>query len=290
MEAIKERVPSRHDTYLEQVEFVKRVSVTKAFSRYYTHNYIIGVSLGGTGLLEYRNTTLEGTGRDIYVLEPGEIWGCQAKDLAYQHFIIKPALLQRIAAEIDERERPLPHFRTKILDASLYTSLRDLHAQFTTPTSALQLWERLLHSLGYLLLTHTESQGATCRLGWERPAIKRVKTYLDEHYTEEVSLEDLARIANLSAFHLTRVFRQAVGLPPHAYQAQLRLDHARRLLAQGFSVSYVASETGFFDQAHFTHQFKRYLGITPGNYMKNTRLYRAAFIDTPGTQKNADTL
>jgi AraC-like DNA-binding protein len=290
MEAVKERIPTHHNTYLEQIEVVKAVSVTKSYNRYYTPDYIIGITQGGTGILEYRNTTLKGAGHDIYVLEPGEPWGCQTNNLTYQHFIIKPALLQRIAAEIDEREKPLPHFRTKILDASLYTSLRDLHTQFATPTSPLYLWERLLHSLGHLLLTHTESQGTTCRLGWERPAIKRVKTYLDEHYTEEIALEDLARVANLSAFHLTRVFRQAVGLPPHAYQAQLRLDHARRLLAQGFSVSYVASETGFFDQAHFTHQFKRYLGITPGNYMKNTRLYRAAFIDTPSTQKNADTL
>jgi AraC-like DNA-binding protein len=69
------------------------------------------------------------------------------------------------------------------------------------------------------------------------------------------------------------VFRQAVGLPPHAYQLQLRLSHARNLLAQGFPISYVAHETGFFDQTHFTKQFKRHVGVTPGTYRKTAKFY-----------------
>jgi AraC-like DNA-binding protein len=290
MEAVKERIKSRYDKYLEQIEFLRRVSVTKPYSRHYAHKYIIGISLAGAGRIEYRNTFIEGAGRSIYVLEPGETWGSQTKNLTYQHFYVEPALLQRIATEIHERERPLPHFRfPTIIDTSLYTTLHDLYTKFTSPTSPFQQWEMLFHAFGQLLLAHSENHGTPRHYGWERPAIKRVKAYLDEHYAEEISLEDLARIANLSAFHLTRVFRQAVGLPPHAYQAQIRLDHARRLLAQGFSVSYVASETGFFDQAHFTHQFKRALGVTPGNYMKTTRIYRYTYLN-PDTTTNHDEL
>jgi AraC-like DNA-binding protein len=75
----------------------------------------------------------------------------------------------------------------------------------------------------------------------------------------------------MSPFHLVRVFRQIVGLPPHAYQTQLRLTHARTLLAQGHSVGYVAQETGFFDQSHFAQQFKRHYFVTPGSYCKTAR-------------------
>jgi transcriptional regulator GlxA family with amidase domain len=62
-------------------------------------------------------------------------------------------------------------------------------------------------------------------------------------------------------------------MPPHAYQTQLRLSHARTLLAQGFEVGYVANETGFFDQSHFAQQFKRHFLVTPGSYRKTARFF-----------------
>jgi AraC-like DNA-binding protein len=105
----------------------------------------------------------------------------------------------------------------------------------------------------------------------EPPAIKCTKAYLEAHYAKEVTLQELANVANVSPFHLARVFRLAVGLPPHAYQIQLRIARARMLLAQGFEVSYVAHETGFFDQSHLTKQFKRHVGVTPGSYRKTAR-------------------
>jgi AraC-like DNA-binding protein len=276
MEVIKEYPESCYENiYLDQIELFKMTSVTASYSKHFIKKYVIGITISGARRVEYRNIVSEGVGGGIiYVLEPGETLICQAKNLTCQHLYVEPALLQRIAEELDEWGKPQPHFRLpRIIDTSLYAALHALYARFADPISHLQRKEMLFHALGRLLLSHSENRSTPRRMGWERPAIKRVKAYLDEHYAEEISLEDLARIANLSAFHLTRVFRQAIGLPPHAYQAQVRLDHARRLLSQGFSVSYVASETGFFDQAHFTHQFKRYVGVTPGTYMKTTRVY-----------------
>jgi AraC-like DNA-binding protein len=140
-----------------------------------------------------------------------------------------------------------------------------------SPASRLQQEETLLHLLVSLLLSHAEDAGALPQLGWEHPAIKRTKAYLQAHYTQEVALQELSDVVNLSPFHLARVFQQAVGLPPHAYQTQLRLERAKTLLAQGYDVGYVAHETGFFDQSHFTQQFKRHFLVTPGSYRKTAR-------------------
>lgn len=184
------------------------------------------------------------------------------------------SLLQHIAAEIVGVEKPRPHFPgPELRDTALSLIFQHLYAGLTASASQLEQQELLLEALAHLLLSHAEDRVEPQRLGWEHPAIRRVKAYLAEHYAEDVSLEVLANVANLSAFHLTRVFRQANGLPPHAYQIQLRMSQARRLLAQGFSVSYVANETGFFDQTHFTNQFKRHVGVTPGTYRKTARFY-----------------
>jgi AraC-like DNA-binding protein len=57
-----------------------------------------------------------------------------------------------------------------------------------------------------------------------------------------------------------------VGVPPHAYQIQLRIARARHLLALGMPPSAVAAEVGFHDQSHFIRHFKRVLHVTPGEF------------------------
>ena len=71
---------------------------------------------------------------------------------------------------------------------------------------------------------------------------------------------------NFSPFHLVRVFRAATGLPPHAYLTQVRLQHAKRLLAAGALIAWVAADTGFTDQSHLARHFKQVTGVTPGQY------------------------
>ena len=122
-------------------------------------------------------------------------------------------------------------------------------------------------------MNHSREDAMTGNDSREHPAVKRSKAYLQVHYTEEITLQELAQVANLSPFHLARLFRQGVGLPPHMYQTQLRLVHAKTLLAQGFDVSYVALEMGFCDQSHFARQFKRHFLATPGSYRKIARFY-----------------
>jgi transcriptional regulator GlxA family with amidase domain len=107
----------------------------------------------------------------------------------------------------------------------------------------------------------------------DRPAaagIAAAGRYLQEHATENVTLEALGRHAGLSAFQLCRVFRQTVEMTPHAYQAQGRVRHAKSpLLRAGLPITTVAARAGFCDQAHLTRHFKRIVGLTPGRYLRD---------------------
>lgn len=88
-------------------------------------------------------------------------------------------------------------------------------------------------------------------MGKERRAVRLAREYLEENFARNVLLEELAAVANLSPFHLSKVFKEEVGLPPHAYLVQTRLALARDLLLRGWPISKVAYETGFADQSHF---------------------------------------
>jgi AraC-like DNA-binding protein len=100
----------------------------------------------------------------------------------------------------------------------------------------------------------------------ERSGVSRVREYLIHHYAENVALEDLARVGNLSPYHLHRVFTQEVGISPHAFQVTVRVAKAKALVYQGRPLRAVAAETGFSDQSHFTREFKRFTGLTPGAF------------------------
>lgn len=100
----------------------------------------------------------------------------------------------------------------------------------------------------------------------ERLGVRRVREFLNQHYADNVSLEDLSRVANLSPYHLHRVFTREVGMSPHAFLVTVRVAKAKTLVYQGRPLRVVAAETGFSDQSHFTREFKRYTGLTPGAF------------------------
>ncbi|MGP4018956.1 helix-turn-helix domain-containing protein [Saccharopolyspora sp. 5N708] len=86
----------------------------------------------------------------------------------------------------------------------------------------------------------------------------------------------LAEVSSRSRFALTRGFRAVHGLTPSEYQRQLRLRHARRLLAEGSTPAEAATASGFADQSHLTRWFRRHYGITPGTFQGADRFDRAA--------------
>jgi AraC-like DNA-binding protein len=96
-----------------------------------------------------------------------------------------------------------------------------------------------------------------------RETVDRTEAFLREHFAEDVRLEALATVAELSPFHFLRMFARQTGLTPHAYQTQLRLAHAKRRLAEGASAARAAAEAGFYDQSHLIRALRRSHGLTP---------------------------
>ena len=105
----------------------------------------------------------------------------------------------------------------------------------------------------------------------EREAVSVVVRTISRDPAETIRLEELAEASGLTASHLLRVFRRSRGLTPHAYQAQLRVNLAKRLLAGGAPIAQAALEAGFVDQSHLNRVFRRYMGATPRQYLLGAR-------------------
>ena len=101
--------------------------------------------------------------------------------------------------------------------------------------------------------------------------VQRAIEMLRDHLTETITLDAIAEHAGLDKFHLSRAFRDQVGLPPHAYRTHLRVQRAKQLLAAGVRPSTVALRVGFYDQSQLHRHFRRLVGTTPGEYWRASR-------------------
>ena len=143
--------------------------------------------------------------------------------------------------------------------------------------SALEQESEFVSAIGELIQSQNNNSFAPQPIGKEKCYIEKVSDYLRSNYAENISLSELASVADLSPFHLLRVFRNQTGIPPHEYQTQVRIRYAQRLMRSGHSISEAALETGFFDQSHLSRNFKRITGMTPGYYLSQSNIvqYRA---------------
>jgi AraC family transcriptional regulator len=94
--------------------------------------------------------------------------------------------------------------------------------------------------------------------------LKQVLAFIEDQLAEDLSLDQIASIANLSPSHLKSLFRQATGLPVHQYVIQRRLERAKALITQdNLTMAEVAAATGFAHQSHLARHIRRATGLPP---------------------------
>jgi AraC-like DNA-binding protein len=96
----------------------------------------------------------------------------------------------------------------------------------------------------------------------------KARDWLSDRLHDNIGLSDMAQALEVDRFRLSREFQSQFGLPPHAWLIQLRLTHARRLLAEGVSPANVAAQLGFADQSHLGRWFRRAYQLTPARYQQ----------------------
>lgn len=103
-----------------------------------------------------------------------------------------------------------------------------------------------------------------------RPALlSRIEQFVDERLSADIPLEQLAAIASLSVDHFVRAFDQAIGMTPHHYLVERRLERSRALLRDSsLAVGEIAQACGFSSPTHFSVMFHRRYGISPSRYRR----------------------
>lgn len=102
--------------------------------------------------------------------------------------------------------------------------------------------------------------------------LSRAKSYIEDRYMEEVSLEDVAEYVHLNPHYFSKIFKQQVGTTFIDYVTGLRIEKAKVLMAIGnLSLKEVCFEVGYNDPNYFSRVFKKVTGVTPSDYRSGTK-------------------
>ncbi|GAA1071142.1 helix-turn-helix transcriptional regulator [Nocardiopsis composta] len=254
---------------LPGVELLRAHFVRHAFTRHSHDAYTLAVIDAGTEVYDYRGTTHWVGADGIALVEPGVVHTGHSggpEGWRYRVLYVDEEVVSAAAADLGMAAAPA-FASSSAHDPAAAEVLRTAHraAERGDRLSASSLTRQALHRL---LAGHTRGRPAGAPTPAPHRMVDRAREILRERLADPPSLEELAATVGASPFSLLRAFQRDLGLPPHAYLNDVRVQLARRLLADGTPPAETAARLGFADQAHLTRHFKRRTGATPGAFRR----------------------
>ena len=218
--------------------------------------YLIIYTVSGNGKLEYQGQSYELHPTDIIWIDchnrhlyatQGEFWehmdlhiNGQGVLLYYQEFI--------------RRSNPV------IKGDDLF--MKDL--ENLLDSYSLMISHRIENMLNHLVIKKSREEENETESYY---SIEKMVSYINKHYNERITLDDLSANSGISKFHLSREFKKITGFPPNEYIINLRLEHAKRMLDNtSLNVKEIAQSVGIENEAYFSRLFRNRTGISPNTY------------------------
>jgi len=253
-------------------ELLRATFRRRSFARHSHDRFALGVVEAGGLAFQYRGQEVLAPAGWVNLAYPGEAHTGRAAGSAgwsYRMFYLDPDLLLQAAQAIDPDWTRIPFIAAGAVDdPELAARTRCLHRLCEDPGAEPLARQAGLADLLRLVVQRHSSERPVPRQDREARAVRRARDYLGDGFTGPIQLAELAALAGLNPFRLVRCFTRELGLPPHAWLVQLRLQAAAALLRRGESPARAAAEAGFADQSHLHRHFLKCYGVTPGAYRR----------------------
>lgn len=142
--------------------------------------------------------------------------------------------------------------------------LKEHHLQFSTATTLL---------LNHLLQNYSNVQWKTPQVngGLSPHALRNIIDWIDHHLSDALTLQALSQQVHLSEYHFAHMFKNSMGIAPHRYVMQRRLDQVHHYLCHtNHSITEISLMCGFSSVAHLSQRFKLHFGYPPSAVRKNS--------------------
>lgn len=247
-----------------------------------TDHYSIGYMLSGDRRTITPNGTFSYHTGDVSMLRPFVYHRTVAESAeAYERILIKfsPAFAEPFVDRVGQQlfdslyERKVCHFtgETTVKIKEMFLAMAEEYER-ETPYR-----EFILQGMLFRLLLTVYEEALPEREDLHRtpltPPVMEALLYMEHHYASNPSLAETAQAANFSPSYFSRLFQRELGISYSEYLGNVKIRHAQILLVQtDHSLMEIAQETGFCHGNYFCAQFKKRVGMTPGNYRRQARL------------------
>lgn len=219
---------------------------------------------------------------DMIILSPSEWYQCMVDDTSYHERIVlhvSESILQHFPCEATDLLAPFyqrekgngNHLSAEILEEygihALLRSLLALAPAYDAVSNILAICKitELLAYLNQILQMHIPDTSSQARIN---PLIGDVLIYLNAHFDEEFTTDDIARIFSINKSYLSHLFHENVGTSLWNYVILLRLQRFNDLLQSDGSLEELCYQVGFRNYANFFRLYKKHMGMTPSQYKK----------------------
>jgi AraC-like DNA-binding protein/mannose-6-phosphate isomerase-like protein (cupin superfamily) len=281
----------------KKIEVLRANYRSQSFARHSHDTYTLGLVSAGAGSFWCRGAERFVHEGDMVVIPPGEVHtGSVARDAGRLSYlaIYLPADLAALHAEATEDAHAgipqIPSFVFRDIAVRNAFQLLDLATEnadrvqdkpgAARNSDALRTADREAESAACFAISELITR-AGAQTSYAGPAslpanvrgsriVNIVREVLEDSFAnaKATSLQSLADLTGVTPFRVIRAFRETVGMAPHQYLIQVRVERARQFLAEGANPSHAALQSGFVDQSHLTYHFKKRFGITPGSYRR----------------------
>ena len=250
-----------------RIEAYRFEGFVRPFPNHFHEYYVLGYIESGQRALSCKGREYAVKPGDILIFNPGDSHACVQSGggtLDYRGFNLSQETLLGFIDELDGKQEPPVFFPNVVFDGETASCLRTLHKLVMDGSRRPDKEEYLLLLVTLLL----QKYGRPLPHGIPRYSeeINKVCTFMEQHYSERICLDQLCRHAGLSRSTLLRAFTKSKGVTPYRYLENVRIGQAKKLLEQGVPPVEAALQTGFSDQSHFTNYFDRFIGLSPGAY------------------------
>jgi AraC-like DNA-binding protein len=235
--------------------------------------FVIAVTEAGGSRVFSRGVAESIDSRMLFVSNPAETqssWMSGIPCWRHRSFYLDQGGIADVAGTLGIRT--VPYFTQSFRrDPELVVRFLCLHQMLEAPSDTFHEREGFIQAFAELFQRYGSGgvriEPAPC----DRTILRQVVELMRERYAESLRLDDLAVMTGLTPFQLIGLFKRTVGLTPHAYLTQVRLDAARRMLQRGHPIAETAAASGFYDQSALTRHFRRCYGMTPRHFARSSR-------------------
>lgn len=220
---------------------------------------------------------------DIVIILPGQLHSISQKEsqpMEYENILFRPSMLISGAHDLCAENYILPLIHAQLSpdtfltpECSYYSEssacIREIDRLCASQPNGYQLAVKgWLFQFLFYLICHQKEQPSFSRA--QEKHLKKMKcilTYMEEHFSEPISIEEMANLIYYSKSHFMKFFKTYTGKGFTEYLNDYRLNHAAQLLSTSdLPLIEIAASSGFENLSYFTRIFKREYGITPGKY------------------------